>query len=199
MIGFLTGKLHSTTNSTAIINVNGVGYEVYIPKNTLLTLINKKDDVSFEVYTHVNESTFQLYGFLTKQEKTVFQKLISVSGVGPKLALSVISELPLSDLLFAIANRDITTLTKISGVGKKTAERMAIELKDKFKDEIALSKIPAANDNPNNDLRLQDVTSALISLGYAELQAKKVVNGLSVDENDSVQTLIKKSLEALKN
>lgn len=193
MIGFLTGKIHRISHNTVVINVNGVGYETLVPSSLTLNL-NLGQNIALEIYTHVNETSLQLFGFKTIKEKQIFQKLISVSGIGPKLGLTIISDLPLPQLFQAVTHGDVTALTKISGIGKKTAERIIVELKDKFKDETPLNQSQAANDNPLQSTKIQDVTHALISLGYPEYQAKKVVGGIEVAENDTVQSLIKKSL-----
>lgn len=194
MIGFISGKLHSKTNSCAVINVNGVGYEILLSKKTLEALHQTDELITLEIHTHVNENAFQLFGFKTAQEKLVFQKLISVSGVGPKLALTVLSALSVSELLSAIVNENRPAFINISGVGKKTAERIILELKDKFDKTLMLSHVHSANDDQTSHARLNDVTRALVSLGYPETHAKKVVNGLKIEENDTVETLIKKSL-----
>ncbi|MBU0505364.1 MAG: Holliday junction branch migration protein RuvA [bacterium] len=193
MIGFLSGTIHSKEDMKAIINVSGVGYDVLISQTTLAAIGEAGDSVRLEIYTHVNESTFQLFGFQNTKEKKFFQKLISVSGVGPKLALTMLSAMPLYALAQALAQGNLATLTSISGVGKKTAERLVVELKDKFKDEI-ISMPLAANDETEYDFRLADVTSALMTLGYPENYAKKAVNGLEIRDDDTVQSLIKKSL-----
>lgn len=201
MIGFLEGSLHRKTDNTATINVNGVGYEVYLGSQTLYDLGEPGSPVSLEIYTHVTESSLQLFGFLNVTQKKLFQKLISVSGIGPKLGLVIIDTLPLQILINAIKTGDAGTLTTINGIGKKTAERLVVELKDKFKEETLdtshLTPHEAANDNAPSNNHLQDVAQALISLGYSENQARKVVNGLNVEESDTVQTLIRKSLSRL--
>jgi len=195
MIGFLSGKIHGVSETTATIDVNGVGYAVHLAKSILLTLGQTGTAVQLEIHTHVTENSFQLFGFQNLRQKAIFLKLISVSGIGPKLALNIISDLPVTDLLSAVVQGNVAALTQINGVGKKTAERMVVELKDKFKDDVTLSKVAnVANDNKNEDLRINDVTSALMSLGYAESQARRIVSGLTINENDTVQTLIKKSL-----
>lgn len=198
MIGYLSGKLYRVNQNSLIIDVGGVGYEVFCPQNTLLMMKDIGSEVSFEVYTHVNENAFQLFGFNSIQEKEIFQKIISVSGIGPKLGLSIISDLPLPELINAVIDEDVHRLTRVSGVGKKTAERVVVELKDKFKKDMRYKTVRAANDNPKSDSKISDVTSALINLGYPSFEAKKVVNGISFEEGDTVQSLIKKSLMVLK-
>lgn len=194
MIGFLSGTLHSKTENAAVIDVSGVGYEVFLSRKTLESLAETGSKVSFEIYTHVNESTFQLYGFFSAQEKFVFKKIISISGVGPKLALTILSALTISEFVTAIALGNKTTLTNISGIGGKTAERIIIELKDKFKNDMVSAEMSAANDDLTGKVPLRDVVSALVNLGYQESQARRVVDNLQIEEKDTVQTLIKRSL-----
>lgn len=194
MIGFLSGTIHAIHDNIITLNVQGVGYEVHVPKSTLHKYTETNQQAEFEIHTQMSENSLSLFGFSSIKEKQVFQKLISVSGIGPKLGLTIISDLPLARLFTAITQGHIAELTQISGIGKKTAERIIIELRDKFKDEAILENSSAANDNPIQDSRMLDATSALVSLGYAEFQAKKIVNGLSLDDRDTVQSLIKKSL-----
>jgi Holliday junction DNA helicase RuvA len=199
MIGFLSGTLHSKTDNSAVIDVNGVGYEVYLSKKTLESLVEPNSKVRLEIYTHVNETTFQLYGFFSAQEKWIFKKIIAISGVGPKLALTILSALTIPEFIIAIALGQKTTLTNISGIGGKTAERLIIELKDKFKNELVSAEIHAANDDQNSKVPIRDVISALVNLGYQESQARKVVDKLKIEVNDTVQTLIKRSLVNMRN
>lgn len=194
MIGFITGKIHDIGETSLIIDVNGVGYEVFLSKNELQRHNTVGTNVKYEIYTHVAEGILQLFGFVNKNVKAVFLNLLSVSGIGPKSALNILSETSLESLLGAIVGGDIVSLTKISGIGKKTAERLILELKDKFKNSAHLPVNPAANDNLTGDDRLNDVSNALLSLGYAEFQIKKFIKDITVGETDTVQTLLKKSL-----
>lgn len=194
MISFLSGILHQTTESTATINVSGVGYEVFLPKSSLAGLGKIGTPVTIEVYTHVTQDSLQLFGFLTHLEKKVFHRLISVSGIGPKMALNLISEMPLSRLLKAITQGESEVLTEVSGIGSKTAQRIVVELKDKFKDEVFESLTATTNVLSANDLRLKDVASALVNLGYSEGQSRRLIERITVTEEDTVQTLVKKTL-----
>lgn len=197
MIGSLTGKLQGRSENTVVVDVNGVGYEVLVPQ-ALAASSQHEQIIALNIHTHVTESSLQLYGFGSLKEKRLFQKLISVSGIGPKVALNVLSQLSVNDLLKAIVTGNVAALTAINGVGKKTAERLVMELKDKFKEEIfAVEKIAANDDRPEDNL-LKDVENALITLGYSDMVARKVVTGLDISAQDSVQALIKKSLHALK-
>ena len=197
MIGFLSGKIHAVNDDGIVVDVNGVGYEVHVPKLFLDRLPVVGQDIRVEVHTHVTENAFALYGFRDAQERQVFRKLISVSGIGPKMALSILSALSVSDLVTALVQGQIATLTSISGIGKKTAERMVIELKDKFKDMALSLRAAVFPAQAQNDDRLQDAVSALVNLGYPENQARQILAGVIITETDTVQTLIKKSLGAL--
>lgn len=193
MISFLSGKIHSKSENSITLDVNGVGYEVFVAKNVALILGESGSPLKLEIHTNMTENSLQLFGFRSTAEKAVFLKLISVSGIGPKSALNILSDVTIADLQNAIASGNVTALTKVNGIGKKTAERLVVELKDKFSENPVTTK-QAANDLPVQDSRLSDVINALISLGYADYQARRIVKDLLPSETDSVQTLIKKSL-----
>jgi Holliday junction DNA helicase RuvA len=187
--------LHQTTDSTATINVHGVGYEVFLPKSSLVNFGKTGEPVTIEVYTHVTQDSLQLFGFLTHLEKKVFHRLISVSGIGPKMALNLISEMPLSRLLKAITQGESDVLTEVSGIGSKTAQRIVVELKDKFKDEVFESLTVATDPRAQHAVPLlRDVASALVNLGYSEMQSRRLIERITVTEEDTVQTLVKKTL-----
>ncbi len=131
MIASLTGRLAFKAPTHLVLDVHGVGYEVFIPLSTYYGLPNLSESTSLSVHTHVREDAIQLFGFLTSQEKDAFVLLTSVSGVGPKLALSVLSALPVSDLVSAIQSGDVEKLTTVPGIGNKSASRLVLELKDK--------------------------------------------------------------------
>src|SRR5688572_3829107 len=133
MIAYLNGKLLSKSINLAIVDVGGVGYEVHIPLTTYYELGETGSPVVLQIYTHVREDALQLFGFNTPLEKELFLRLISVSGVGPKLALGLLSNLSANELVQAILSSNLVQLTAISGVGKKTAERLVLELRDKLK------------------------------------------------------------------
>ncbi|MCP5464460.1 MAG: Holliday junction branch migration protein RuvA [Deltaproteobacteria bacterium] len=194
MIGYLAGKAQFTDNNHIILNVNGVGYELSVPETLLQRGIVTNQDLELYVYTHVTEANLQLFGFESLQQKKLFLKIISINGVGPKLGLAILSDLSVKGFLQAVFNGDVTRLTKVSGVGKKTAERLVMELKDKLKAEVMFEPEVAANDDFQSDNRLTEVQQALQSLGYHENIAKRVVKDLRVTENDTTQSLIKKSL-----
>jgi Holliday junction DNA helicase RuvA len=169
MIAHLRGRLLSKTPQTAIVEAAGVGYEVTISIPTFTTLPAEGNEVALLVYTHVREDALALFGFTTLTEKRLFEKLLSISGIGPKLAITVLSGLPPERLIAAIHGQDHATLTHIPGVGKKTAERIVLELRDKLQ-ELA----PAGNTGASTPVS-EDVLSALVNLGYQRAVAQKGV------------------------
>ena len=176
MIAFLRGRVLEKGPSRIVIDVQGVGYEVHVPLSTYYDIGEEGADVAVRVYTHVREDALQLYGFLTDLERQMFERLIAVSGIGPKLAVAVLSGLDTRDLVAAVQRADVARLTTIPGVGKKTAERIVLELKDR----LAQLTVAATGDapvpaSPGDRLRA-DLLSALQNLGYHRPQAEKAVD-----------------------
>ena len=186
MIGFLTGKLISSKPTQIILDVNGVGYLVNISISTF-EKISDKDIVSLFIHTSVKEDSITLFGFFTQSEKEMFELLISISGIGPKVSLGILSGISVDDLKDAIANGNVSRLIAIPGIGRKTAERVVLELRNKV-DAIKADgsiKITSAKD---------EAISALATLGYQRQLAEKVVRDLlSENANYSLEELIKKS------
>lgn len=199
MIAFLRGKIFSKSDSSVTLDVNGVGYEVFLGKMSLVRIGEVGDDAALEIHSHFTESAAQLYGFLSADEKSLFRKLISISGIGPKMGLNIISAYVLEDIVTGIVRGDLAMLSAISGVGKKTAERIVIELKDKLKNFSFAPRTKSGVEIPMavHDQREQDALQALLSLGYAESVARKALLQVGCDAADTVQTLIKKSLGAM--
>jgi len=194
MIAYLEGKLKQLDATRALVLTVGVGYEVHISLSTYYKL-EGKSDVAMEIYTHVREDALSLYGFATSEEKYAFEKLISISGIGPTLAQKILSGIDAADLADATARNDVRKLSSIPGVGKKTAERICLELRDKL-------AMPAAAATPATPTRLSvddDVHSALVNLGYrakdAELAMEKSRQELGGDVEFSA--LLKRSLRHL--
>jgi holliday junction DNA helicase RuvA len=172
MIALLRGILVEKRPGQAIVDVNGVGYDVGIPISTYSRLPEAGSEVRLRIHTHVREDALVLYGFLTRDEKALFEKLISVSGIGPKLAVTVLSGLEAGDLLAAIRRGDVEKLVRIPGVGKKTAERIVLELRDKLPAPAGeTAATPAAQLSAID----QDVLSALLNLGCARPAAEAAV------------------------
>jgi holliday junction DNA helicase RuvA len=199
MIASLTGRLAFKAPTSLILDVHGVGYEVYIPLSTYYGLPNISENASLSVHTHVREDAIQLFGFLTSQEKDAFVLLISVSGFGPKLGLSVLSALPVSDLVSAIQSGDVEKLTTVPGIGHKSASRLVLELKDKV-GKLHPSLVPAS-DSPRHehDATFDDALSALVNLGYRPQDAKDALKHVKKShvEPIALKDMIRESLKEL--
>lgn len=193
MIGYLEGTLKTLDATRALVLAGGVGYEIHISLSTYYRLEGKRD-VAMDIYTHVREDALALYGFATAEEKTAFEKLISISGIGPTLAQKILSGIDPNDLADAIARNDTRKLSSIPGVGKKTAERICLELRDKL--VVGTPATPAAPTRLSVD---DDVSSALVNLGYrprdAEVALEKARQELGADAEFSA--LLRRSLRHL--
>jgi len=201
MIAFLRGKLLEKHPNQAIVEAGGVGYDVIIPISTFSSLGDQGGEIRLRIHTHVREDALQLFGFLTVEEKAVFEKLIAVSGIGPKLAITVLSGLPTADLITAIREGRVEQLVRIPGVGKKTAERMVLELKDKMDmvpatPRAATAAASAADSFSGTE---QDVLSALLNLGCQRPAAEAAVRKAktSVSAND-FEPLFRRALELMR-
>jgi Holliday junction DNA helicase RuvA len=195
MIASLQGQLIRKSPVSIVINVQGVGYLVYVSLPTYYGLPGLGSNVSIRIYTIVREDDIRLFGFSSEREQLVFEKLISISKVGPKLAISILSGMSVEDFLRAISNKDIAKLNGIPGVGSKTAERLALELQDKLKD-ITLE--PNMETLSREDSTLDDALSALLNLGYKKPQAEKALKSVySQGEENNLESLIKRTLLAL--
>jgi Holliday junction DNA helicase RuvA len=187
MIGRLTGILLEKNPPQIVLDVQGVGYEVDVPMSTFYNLPALNERVVLHTVMVVREDAQLLYGFATHDERAAFRQLVKISGVGPKMALSVLSGLSLADLAFAVVNKDIARMTKIPGVGKKTAERLLLELQGKF---TALPTIMAKGDVPSHSA---DIVNALLALGYNEKEADWASKQLPVDAgvSDGIRQALK--------
>ncbi len=176
MIAYLRGAILEKHPNQVIVDAGGVGYDVMVPVSTFSSLPDKGAEVCLYVHTHHSENSLALFGFLTADERTVFEKLITVSGIGPRLAISILSGLATPDLVGAIRGGAIQHLTRIPGVGKKTAERMVVELRDKL-DGVAAEEPRAGREQAPETLTdvEQDVLSALLNLGCNRATAEKAV------------------------
>jgi Holliday junction DNA helicase RuvA len=177
MIAFLRGTLLEKHPNQAIVDTGGVGYDVNIPVSTFSALPDPGAEIRLRIHTHVREDALTLFGFATPEEKALFERLISVSGIGPKLAITVLSGLNTGDLVTAIRNSQVDQLVRIPGVGKKTAERIVLELKDKLEGiGLAAAAATAARTSaPPLDVIEQDVLSALVNLGCNRAAADTAV------------------------
>ena len=183
MIAFLRGRVLDKHPNKLIVDVQGVGYEVHVPLSTYYEVGDEGSDVSLRVHTHVREDTLQLYGFLTSLEQQVFERLIGISGIGPRLAIGVLSGIDPRELIGAVQRADVARLTSIPGIGKKTAERIVLELKDRLQALAAPPEAAAAAATPTDRLR-DDLVSALVNLGYHRPQAEKTVESTLKSGND---------------
>ena len=193
MIGSLRGKLIEKRPNQVLLEVGGVGYLVQIPLSTFTSLGPLHAESSLMIHTHVREDAFSLFGFLTSREKHCFELLISASGVGPSLALKILSGMGLDELIPAIRKGDLAQLVKIPGVGRKTAERMVVELRDK----LAAIDVPEAGKPATKSQLESDVSSALINLGYDEKEVENAIVKSRRPENNDFETLLRASLQIL--
>ena len=199
MIALIRGSLSYKSIDHVIIDVGGVGYRLFIPLSTFYSL-PENGEVSLYTHTHVREDALLLYGFLSLEEKDLFVILIGISGIGPKLAVNILSHIPVAELKNAIATGDIKRLSGLPGIGKKTAERLVLELKDKvgsaFSTEAAKAGAPSPAGSSSGDL-LNDVISALVNLGYKENQARKVLENMELAPDISMEETLKGALKVL--
>jgi Holliday junction DNA helicase RuvA len=191
MIAHLRGKLLAKHPNQAIVETGGVGYDITISVPTFSDLPGIGGEVALHIHTHVREDIIALYGFLRSAEKKLFEKLITVSGIGPKLAITILSGMAADVMVNAIRGNDIVRLTRIPGIGKKTAERMVLELRDKLPVEKQ-GEIPAA---PTLSPVEEDVLSALVNLGYQRVAAEKAL--ASVSKNGQFDAMFRAALAAL--
>lgn len=198
MIALVKGELAYKSIDHVIIDVNGVGYRLFIPLSTFYSL-PEDGPVKLFVHTHVREDALQLYGFLTPEERELFATLIGISGVGPKLAVNILSHIPVAELKAAIVNSDVKRLSALPGIGKKTAERLVLELKDK----LTLSQgIDGAAGGPGRIVvsgsdPFADVVSALVNLGYKEAQARKILGSMELAPDTPMEDILKGALRVL--
>lgn len=197
MIASITGRLRRKATDYLIIDVAGVGYQVQVPLSTYYSIPDNGEEVSLHIHTLLREDSLSLFGFLTQEEKDMFLLLMGVSGIGPKLALAILSSLPVAELSRAIQAADDSTLRAIPGIGKKTAARMVLELKDKIALTTPIMAAPSSASAALSD-DCEDVISALVNLGYKKSQAEEAVRkvrdghpGLTIEE------LIREALSVL--
>jgi Holliday junction DNA helicase RuvA len=191
MIAHLRGKLLTKHPNQAIVETGGVGYDVTISVPTFSDLPGVGGEVTLHIHTHVREDSLALYGFLRSAEKVLFEKLITVSGIGPKLAITILSGMAADEMVGAIRGNDIARLTRIPGIGRKTAERMVLELRDKLP-QAASGEVPTVP--PMNAVE-EDVLSALINLGYQRPAAERAL--ASATKSGSFDGMFRQALAAL--
>ena len=205
MIAHLPGTLLAKQATSVILDVSGVGYEVTIPLSTFYDLEDAGSNVQLRIYTHVREDTLQLYGFKTARERELFLRLISVTGIGPKLGITMLSGMSADEIIASIRTNNLARLTSIPGVGKKTAERLVIELRDKITalsspalEEEFAAQPGTAGGVPTEDAMRDDALSALINLDYQKAAAEKAIVAAMQEGGDlSVEVILRRSLRLL--
>lgn len=197
MISHLNGILEQIDQSHVVIDVNQVGYRVNVPASVLNRLPPVGEKVKLFTIQVVREDDISLYGFLNKEERALFSLFLSVSGIGPKLAMALISGFPINKLVVAIAQADISLLSSISGIGRKTAERIVVELKDKIGKAYAIKPSEMAPGIKGDQAVISDSISALIALGYSPREAREAIMRLNFEESKPLEEIIKEALKVL--
>lgn len=195
MIGLLRGKLIDKRPNQILIDVGGVGYQVLVPLSTFASLGTLHSETTVLIHTHVREDQISLYGFLTAREKQCFELLISASGVGPSLALKILSGMGIDELVPAIRKGDLLQLVRIPGVGRKTAERIVVELRDKL---VVVDVAEAGKPTTKSQLE-SDVASALVNLGYDARSVEKAIEKARAEGDGDFEALLRASLQILGN
>jgi holliday junction DNA helicase RuvA len=200
MIALISGKIASKSISNVIIDVQGVGYRVFIPLTTFYELPETGATITLHIHTNVKEDAINLFGFYTTQERDLFQLMISVSGIGPKMSMNILSGIPAQELLGAISDGNVNKLIRIPGVGKKMAERLILELKEKVIKKMMLEELPRADSqNRLDDMIAEDVISALVNLGYKNNIAKDALDKAIRESSGEMvmDQLLKKTLKII--
>lgn len=204
MIAHLSGTLLFKQATSVIVDVGGVGYEVTIPLSTFYDLEDAGSNVNLRIYTHVREDTLQLFGFKTLRERELFLKIISVSGIGPKLGITLLSGMSADELVASIRNNNLARLTLIPGIGRKTAERLVVELREKVAElssaqlEEEFATREATRTEATEDTVRADALSALLNLGYQRSSAEKAIDGALLEGGDiTVESVLRRGLRKL--
>ena len=184
MIAFLRGRVFDKHPNRIIVDVNGVGYEIHVPLSTYYEVGDAGAEIALRVHTHVREDALQLYGFITPLEQVLFERLIGISGIGPKLAIAVLSGIDSRELVVSVQRADVARLTSIPGIGKKTAERIVLELKDRLRD-VGTVDVGGSEQKPTGDQLRDDLVSALENLGYHRPLAEKAVDAVRGREGEA--------------
>ncbi len=203
MISFINGYVADTTENSVIIETGGIGYEIYMTGSALEQAVRTEGKLKVHTYFHVREDAMQLYGFLSKDDLEMFRLLLGVNGIGPKAAMGILSGMTSDELRFAVLSEDIKTISKAPGIGKKTAQKLILELKDKLKLEDAFEKKLAHQQETAmitgeilHDGR-QEAAEALIALGYSSTDAMKAVRKVTGVNFDDVEGILKAALKQL--
>lgn len=199
MIALINGKIVYKGISHVIVDVQGVGYRVFIPLTTFYELPEAGQTITLHVHTNVKQDAINLFGFYTVQERDLFQLMISVSGIGPKMSMNILSGISAQELLRAISGGNVGKLVNIPGVGKKMAERLILELKEKVIKKMMMEKSPADDQNQISEIIMEDALSALVNLGYKSNVARDALDKVlrSSEEELGMDQLLKKTLKNL--
>ena len=200
MIAFVKGRLAEVELDRVIIDVGGVGYNVFVSSYTISRLPLEGNEVKLYTYLNVKEDLMQLYGFLSKDELRIFKLLIGVNGIGPKGGLGILSYLTPDDLRFAVMSNDVKAISAAPGIGKKTAEKLILELKDKLgsiePEEVTTSESVTGNVSFSREIQTEAV-QALVTLGYGSTEALRAVTNVMTEQEESVEEILKKALKFL--
>ena len=198
MISYIRGELASIEEEKVIVDVNGVGYGIYMPGQSINMLPQIGEEVKIHTYMNVREDLMQLFGFLTKDDLDVFKLVITVNGIGPKGGLSILSHMSADNLRFAVMSQDVKAISASPGIGKKTAEKLILELRDKLSIEDVLERqtsdesvIVSSGTNQNQAEAIQ----ALVALGYGNSEAMKAVKKVKINEEITVEEILKQALK----
>ncbi len=202
MIAYVNGVIEDITEDNAVIDVGGIGYNIRISSDTASRLPGIGENTKLYTYTHVKEDAFLLYGFLSRNELNIFKKCITVSGIGPKGALAILSVMDADSLRFAIVSGDTKAISKAPGIGARTAQRLILELKDKISiDDALINKEIAATASANtiamDNIRKKEAVEALVSLGYGQTESLKAVNEIADIENMDSGAILKAALKKM--
>ena len=199
MYSYIKGTLEEIREDLVVVENNGIGYNIRIPGSILNTLPARGEQVKIYTYLYVREDAFSLFGFASRDELELFKMLINVSGIGPKGGLAILSVLSANDLRFAIVSEDVKTISKVPGIGAKTAKRLIIELKDKIDLEDAIDSLEetAAFPAHGNNVVRKEAAEALVALGYSASDASKVLSGIEITEDSDVESILKAALKQM--
>lgn len=201
MIGYLKGELAEIKESYIVLEVGNIGYEVYLPTNAIMNLPSLGSTMKLYTYLHVREDAIGLFGFLSKDDLEMFKLLITVNGIGPKGALGILSSISADEIRFAVLAEDVKTIAKAPGIGNKTASKLILELKDKFKLETAFEQ-RMMNQMQSNDTsgivsKREEAAQALTVLGYSGTDALKIVNQIDITEEMTSEEILKQCLKKM--
>lgn len=197
MISYIKGELVAIEKEKAIVDVGGIGYGIFMPEQSMGKMPPIHNEIKLHTYLHIKEDAMQLYGFLTRDDLKIFKLVIGVSGIGPKGALNILSNLSADDLRFAVLSNDVKAISAAQGIGKKTAEKLIIELKDKMSMDDVLEHI-AVKDTAISSMQSNGVQAeavqALVALGYGNTEALRAVRQVEVTEESNVEAILKQAL-----